>query len=247
MTIIEKLKIDTDDKVIKSILIDGSHINIVLLDRNKIFTYKNFGKLFDILVVQFKHDNNIVSQAFYKTKDYLKDTWVPFDGIKGDVDDNNVFYKYMDRNFFEEDSPFGTEAMMSISYILGGGIWAHRDQKIKNILKLRLRMSALSNIDRIDVNFEDSIVVNHYINYSISSNYFKETPYYSKWVNSSTNSQKLLSAFDFSTKMENIHQIEYTPPSFPKFNSRDDYKDFYKKINKSVVKIPSKSSTCVIL
>ena len=37
----------------------------------------------------------------------------------------------------------------------------------------------------------------------------------------------------FSYKMNNSNQIEYTPPVKPKYNNRDDYKDFYNMMDEN--------------
>lgn len=254
MTIIKKINFETDDKVLKSVLIEGSHINLVLLDEGKIFSYKNNKRSYDIIVVQFKYMDNIVSQAFYKSPEDFKDTWLPFDGIKGNVDDS-MFYKYMDKNAFEEDPPFGNMKMMCISYILGGGIWLSDKSKYKDTFN-KLRGPITISKDIVNVNFEDSLVINHYINYSVSRNYYmsnpdkKLRPKSPQWIKDSKkikNEQSLFSAFDFSTKMNNSCQIEYTPPVIANYTSRNEYKEFYDKVDKSIIKVEEEISMCNIL
>lgn len=254
MTTIRKIEFETDDKVLNSVLINGTHINLVLLDGGKLFSYKNNKRNYDIVVVQFKYMDNIVSQAFYNSPEDYKDTWLPFDGIKGDVEDG-IFYKYMDKKAFEEDYPFGNIKMMCISYILGGGIWLSDKSKYKDTFN-KLRGPVTISKESVNVNFEDSLTINHYINYSISRNYYmsnpdkKLRPKSPQWIKDSKkikNEQRLFSAFDFSTKMNNSYQIEYTPPVIPNHTERKDYKEFYDKVDKSIIKVEKEETYCNIL
>ena len=119
------------------------------------------------------------------------------------------------------------------------------------------RISYTSGFRVKNVDFVYSLYINHYINYSISRNYFDKHPQTNmrpkspKWIEnkeSTKNNQKLFSAFDFSYKMNNSNQIEYTPPVSSDKNSMKDYKDFYKMIDESTVDVHTESlSFCTIL
>lgn len=256
MTVIKKLDFVSTNKRIRPVLIDNSYVNVVLLDGNKVFKYYNKGKYYKIIVVQFKYLENIISQAFYECQGEYKGTWLPFDGIKGNVDEEGVFYKYMDQEAFDKELPFGGTKMMAVSYILGGGVWSQKELKYKEKLGVDERSSFTLYSDTVDVDFQDSLYINHYINYSISRNYYdsnpneKLRPSSPQWIKDSKklkNDQKVFSAFDFSTKMNNSYQIEYTPPVFPNYTNREDYQDFYRKIDKSKIHVNTQISTCDIL
>jgi len=256
MTVIRKIEFTTGNKKIKSILINDNHINVLLLDGNKVFKYYNNGKENKVVVVEFKYMNNIISQAFYECSGDYKGTWFPFDGVKGDVDDENNFYKYLDTSAFSEENMFGSVKFMAVSYILGGGIWSSKDVKFKKILNVNDRTSTTIYTDTVDVGFQDSLVINHYINYAISRNYFesnpdeRQRPNSPQWIKdskSNMNDQEKFSAFDFSAKMNNSYHIEYTPRAIPKFNTRKDYASYYKKVDESQVKVEKPISSCNIL
>ena len=71
-----------------------------------------------------------------------------------------------------------------------------------------------------------------------------------KWTGEGTkNEQKLFSAFDFSNKMKNKFQIEYTPRRLKDHNTRGDYEQYYKKMNNAIVAIPveKENKMCTIL
>ena len=256
MTVIKKVNFVSSNKKIRSVLIDNSYINIVLLNNNKIFRYYMDGKYYKVVVIHFKHTDRMVSQAFYQCVNEYKGTWLPFDGIKGDVDEDGRFYKYIDTKAFANDHPFGDNKLMAVSYILGNGVWMDKDSRFKKILNVDDRSSLTMYSDMTDVNFEDSLTINHYINYSISRNYYENNPEEKlrpsspQWIKDSKkniNDQKLFSAFDFSTKMNNTYQLEYTPTVIPKFNDRSDYEEYYKKVDKSKLIVIKTTPSCNIL
>lgn len=256
MTVIKKIEFTTNNKKIKPILINDNHINVLLLDNNKVFKFYNNGKTNKVAVVQFRYIDNIVSQAFYECSGEYNGTWLPFDGIKGDVDEKNNFYKYMDTAAFCGDVPFGSIKLMAVSYILGGGVWANKETKFKDTLKVEERTSTTIYTDITDIGFQDSLVINHYINYAISRNYFESNPDEKlrpsspQWIKDSKknkNDQRIFSAFDFSAKMNNSFQLEYTPSVISKFNTRKDYESYYKRVDKGQVIIERKATSCNIL
>lgn len=245
MTTIHEIKINTTNEKINQILNEGK-ISIITLNNNTIFQYINEDRKHKIILVNFKFNNKIVSQAFYECDGSFKGTWLPFDGIKANTNDNNIFYKYIDNEPFNNELyPFGDERLMAVSYLIGGGVWCNKNMKYRKILDVEERISYLTEFTTIDVEFNNSLYINHFINYSISRNYYDKHPNKSfrpkspKWISSKNeilNEQKLFSAFDFSSKMNNSYQIEYTPPIFEDKNSINDYLSFYKKMDNSVVK-----------
>ena len=245
-----RLKYPTDHKKFQEVLIDKNHLVIVLEKEKNLFRYNNTKNMYKVLVAQFTYRKTVVSQAFYEsqTAEY-RGTWLPFDGIKGDTDDNNTFYTYADDEAFHSNlAPFGIEELVYISYLIGGGIWERKDDELSMKYKFDERVSMLSNHTTLDVKFEDSLVINHYINYAISKNYM--TSRKPKWTGEGTkNEQKLFSAFDFSNKMKNKFQIEYTPRRLKDHNTRGDYEQYYKKMNNAIVAIPveKENKMCTIL
>lgn len=257
MTSFYKIKYNTDNEKISNVLIDNG-INIIILNNNTLFEYINNQSKNKILIAEFKYKDKIVSQAFYLCDGEYKGTWLPFDGIKANVDNNNKFYKYIDNSAFKnKEYPFGDESLMAVSYLLGGGVWCHSNSDFRNKLNVDERISYTSEFRVRSVDFAYSLYINQYINYSISRNYFDKHPQTNmrpkspKWVENkgtNKNDQKLFSAFDFSYKMNNSNQIEYTPPVSSDKNSIKDYKDFYKMVDESNVEVPEKQvSFCNIL
>lgn len=257
MTSIHEIKYNTTDKNFLEIL-NNDKISIITLNNNTLYEYVNGESSNKILVVHFKYNNKIVSQAFYLCMKEFKGTWLPFDGVKANADKNNVFYQYLDNEAFKTDLyPFGDKKLMYVSYILGGGVWCNKNLKFRDLLNVEERISYLNDFQTIEVNFNDSLYINHFINYSISRNYYDKHPISSfrpkspVWISSHKNiknEQKLFSAFDFSSKMNNSYQIEYTPPLFSDKTTRKDYEEFYSKIDNSIVKENLQSySYCSIL
>jgi hypothetical protein len=258
MTVVRKIKCISDNKTINSVTIDG-YINVILLKNSETFRYINGKKKNKIVVAQFLYSDKIVSQAFYECSEKFKGTWLPFDGIKCDVGEKNIFFKYIDDSAFNSDLyPFGDLSLMAVSYVLGGGVWGRLDSKYKDLLRVEERTSLLELNDVVDISFEDSLIINHYINYSISRNYYTGNPVKNfrpkspQWIKASKkikNVQKLFSAFDFSNKMNNSNQIEYTPPQRPNYNQRSDYDVFYKAVDLSEINIEKGSFPfpCIIL
>jgi len=236
MISLHEIKINTHNKKILNIVNDNK-ISIGTLDNDSVFEYQNNGRSYKIIIVHFKYNDKIVSQAFYQCQDEFNGTWLPFDGIKANVNDTNVFYQYLDTEPFNSDLyPFGNEKLMCVSYIIGGGVWINKETKYRKILNVNERISYLANFKTVKVEFNNSLYINHFINYSISRNYYDNHPTKSfnfkspKWVSSNKevkNEQRLFSAFDFSAKMNNSYQIEYTPPLFANKICREDYNDFY--------------------
>jgi len=243
MTTIKAINYTTNNKIINKILIDENHINVIIPENGMLFEYKNGKQSNKIVVVQFKYKENIVSQSFYQCDRTYKYTWLPFDGIKARVDDTNKFCKFFDTIKFQNNKrPFGCDELMAVSYILGGGIWVSSDEKFKNSLDVEDRISYIDIRDTNMVNFEDSLYINHYINYSVSSNYIN--PKNINWMKG----DRLDSAFMFSYKMNNSHQIEYTPETIDGATSDKDYFEFYKKVDFSDVPIEeSDTRLCNIL
>ena len=245
MTSIHQIKYNTKNEKISEVL-NEDKITIVTLENNNVFEYCNGDKNNKIIVVHFKYNNKIRSQAFYLNTEQYKGTWLPFDGIKANVNSNNIFYKYIDTEPFNTDLyPFGDMKLMAVSYLLGGGVWCNKSMKYRDILGVNERISYINQFNTIKVPFNNSLYINHFINYSISRNYFDKHPNTSfrpkspKWTSNHKdikNDQKLFSAFDFSAKMNNSYQIEYTPPLFQDKVKREDYEDFYSKIELSVIK-----------
>jgi len=257
MTSTHDIKYNTTNTKISDVL-NEDKIRIITLDNNKIFEYNNDNRKNKIIVVHFKYNNKIVSQAFYQCQTEFKGTWLPFDGIKANKDKDNVFYQYIDNEPFKNDLyPFGDEKLMCVSYLLGGGIWCNRNMKYRNLLNVDERISYLTDFKPVKVDFNNSLYINHFINYSISRNYYdkhpntKFRPKSPKWISSHNNiknEQRLFSAFDFSYKMNNSYQIEYTPPIFEDKVKREDYNEFYLNIDNCIVKENTSSyQICSIL
>ena len=244
MTSTHEIKFNTNNKKILDVL-NEDQISIITLDNNTVFQYVNGDKSNNILIVHFKYNNKIVSQAFYQCIGEFKGTWLPFDGIKANVNENNIFFQYLDTEPFNTDLyPFGDIKLMCVSYLLGGGVWCNKNMKYRKILNVDERICYLSDFKPIEVSFNNSLYINHFINYSISRNYYDKHPNTSfrpkspKWISNHKdikNEQKLFSAFDFSAKMNNSYQIEYTPPLFEDKTKRDDYQEFYSKVDESKV------------
>ena len=245
MTSSHQIKLNTTNDKIFDVLNDDK-ISIITLDNNTVFEYYNEDKCNKIIIVHFQYNKKIVSQAFYQCTGEFKGTWLPFDGIKANVNENNVFFQYLDIDAFNTEMyPFGDIKLMAVSYLLGGGVWCGKNMKYRKILDVEERISYLYDFRTLEVSFNNSLYINHFINYSISRNYYDKHPVSSfrpkspKWISSHKsikNDQKLFSAFDFSSKMNNSYQIEYTPPLFENMTSREDYKSFYGKIDSSIVK-----------
>lgn len=246
MSSIREILYHTSNEKVSKILNDGK-ISITTLEDNYVFEYNNGERKNKIVIAHFKYNKKIVSQAFYECSGEFNGTWLPCDGIKANVKDNNVFYQNIDTEAFKSELyPFGEENLMAVSYILGGGVWCNRNQKYRNMLKVDDRISYLNNLTPKKVNFNDSLYINHFINYAISRNYYTKHPESSFrpkspiWINSKgeiNNEQKLFSAFDFSAKMNNSYQIEYTPPVSKGKIKREDYEEFYNKVDSSIVQI----------
>jgi len=244
-----RLEYSTEHKKFQQVLIDEDHLLIVLKNDNKLFEYNDTKHIHKVVVIQFRYRKKIVSQAFYESHGDYQGTWLPFDGIKGGIDDKKMFYTYIDDEAFHSDmAPFGIEALIYISYLIGGGIWERKDNEITTKYNFDERVSVLSNHTTTSVKFEDSLIINHYINYAISNNYMiNRKP---KWVGGGAkNEQKLFSAFDFSNKMKNKFQIEYTPRRLEGHHTRDDYEHYYKKMDNANVDIPVEKELkmCTIL
>lgn len=257
MTSTYEIKYNTTNEKILDVLNDD-RIRIITLDNNTVFEYVDQDKQNKIIVVHFRYNNKVVSQAFYQCLADYKYTWLPFDGIKANVDKNNVFYQYIDVEPFKTDLyPFGDMKLMAVSYLLGGGVWCNKSLKYREILGVDERISYLNDMSSIIVEFNNSLYINHFINYSISRNYYSKHPEKTfrpkspVWITNHKNiknDQKLFSAFDFSAKMNNSYQIEYTPPLFADKQERKDYDDFYSIMDNCVVKDEVKSRQfCSIL
>lgn len=240
MSIIRSIHYNTENKNISKILIEGK-INVILYRQNEIFEYeKTDGTINKIIVVEFNYKEKIVKQAFYQCSGKYKGTWLPFDGIKADVDDNNKFYTFLDTSQIK-DHPFGVNELKSVSYVLGGGVWKNSDSEFVKKLKVDPRISYFDGLDTKTVKFEDLNYINHYINYSITDNYLDYKPV--KWLDG----EELNSAFRFSSKMKNEHQIEYCPVRVKGAKNRSDYTEIYAKIDNSIVEIKQEKSNCTIL
>lgn len=242
MTIHKEIKYNTKNENIVDILIDEK-INIIIPNNGLLFAYQNDGKKNRVIVVEFNFKDRVVSQAFYQCNNKFSGTWLPFDGIKAEVNESNKFYTFFDTEAFrDEHAPFGNKQLMAVSYIIGGGVWQIKDRKYRDILDVEERISYLDILDSKVVKFEDSLYINHYINYAVSSNYLKDKKI--KWLDG----EELDSAFRFSYKMNNSHQIEYTPKTIQGASSKDAYQTLYDKIDQSEVEITEQSSyNCCIL
>lgn len=249
--LLELGRFKTDNDIVNSVLGDSGFVTVKLRDDGKCYEYYNGTAYIKVVTVAFQYDNKMVSQAFYRHNG----TWVPFDGIKANVNDKNTFYQYADTDAFKTKyEPFGDMKLMAVSYVLGGGVWISKDDNWRKILNVPERISQFEP-EGVKLQFNEALVVNHYINYSISRNYYKNHPNKDDffkpksrdWFND--NEQSLFSAFDYSAKMNNYHQIEYTPPVMLNRKKREEYKDFYDMVDGSMVEIlkDTKSSYCTIL
>lgn len=182
------IKFNTEDENIQSIL-NENFISVITLDNDKILRYNNH----PIILVSFVYNSKLESQAFYKDN---TETWKPFDGIKATFDDNGNFTKIFDT--LKDLCGFGTEKLMFVSYILGGGIWS-RSNIYSEKYNLRPRIQQFE-FEEYKVKFENSMIVNHFINYSISYNYLNLKK-----------DENRKSAFDGAHKSENWSQMEYVP------------------------------------
>lgn len=241
MTIVRSIKYDTTHSKIKKVMIED-HINVILPYENQIFEYERVdGSRNKVVIVEFKYKQKVVKQAFYQCIGKYQGTWLPFDGVKADVNDNNEFYTFLDTDMIEK-VPFGNQELMAVSYVLGGGVWKDEESEFTKELGVDPRISYFDDLKTRLVEPQDSIYLNHYINYAITDNYTSGKPV--KWLEG----QHLKSAFSFSNKMENSHQIEYTPKRVNGATSRTDYMELYAKINKAEVNIsPPTNSYCAIL
>lgn len=212
------IKYNTDDPNIQKILNDN-FISVITLENDKIMEYNSC----KIILVSFVYKSKLQSQAFYKNKD---DTWMPFDGIKANLNEDGDFVKTFDT--LDGFDGFGTEQLMLVSYLLGGGIWS-KTNKYKDKYELKFRVNQF-DLESYNVKFEHSMLVNHFINYSISSNYLKKE-----------GDRK--SAFDGAHKAENWSQMEYVPIKKSLCKDLDD------ALYKNKIKTPLESSNymCTIL
>lgn len=215
-------------------------ININIPD-NGIYSYEDAdGVCRKVVVVEFKLNDGIVSQGFYQDS---KLTWLPFNGIKADVSDDNIFHTFFDTEAFEDEDGFGLSELKQISYLLGGGIWLESENGLLPNHDCPPRLSCLETFDVFMVKFTDALIINQYVNYSISDNYNLGNNII-KWMDG----EVMKSAFEFSYKMNNSYQIEYTPK---KQDSPGDYTSFYKRVDKAIVTIPTNNNNgldfCCIL
>jgi hypothetical protein len=206
-----RLKYNTENDKIKKIL-NENYITVEVLENDKAIKFMNR----QIILVSFVFKNKLTCQSFYKHEDK---TWYPFDGIKADIDEDGDFYQFFDTKNFKDN--FMLEELTLVSYILGGGIWTDEtnEHSVKFDLKSRIQQFELSEYP---IRFEDSILVNHFINYSISDNY------------SIYDNRK--SAFDGVHKAENWTQMEYVPIK------KSLCKDLDEALYKNKIKTPLESS-----
>ena len=217
------IKHNYKNKYIDNILNDN-FITITILDDRKIMEY-NYHK---IILVSFVYKSRLQSQAFYETKE---GTWLPFDGIKAQLEENIYFSNIFDTNNFEKFYGFGTEELMLVSYLIGGGMWL-KNNKFSTGYELKPRICQLTNLESHKVKFEHPMLVNHFVNYSISYNYInlkKDEP--------------RKSAFDGAHKAENWSQMEYVPVKKSLCKELDDAL-YNNKIN---IPIEVSNYTCTIL
>ena len=118
---------------------------------------------------------------------------------------------------------------MLVSYIIGGGMWS-KHNKFSAGYDLKPRIDQLNNFEVHKAKFEHSMVVNHFVNYSISSNYLEKD-------------ENRKSAFDGAHKAENWSQMEYVPIK------KSLCKDLDEALYKNNIKIPVEVSNymCNIL
>jgi len=183
-----KIKYNTDNKIINGVLNDN-FITVVTNNQREALEYMSH----QIITVFFVYNGKLASQAFYKN---TEQTWVPFNGIKANLNKEKKFIYYFDTSNFGIMDNFGLEELMVVSYLLGGGMWVKDNEHLKR-LKLHPRMRQFE-LESHKIKFHNSLLVNHFVNYSICSNYLKPQ-------------QKFKSAFDKSHKAENSTQVEYTP------------------------------------
>ena len=199
-------------------MLNENYISIIIPEEGKTFQFK--GK--QVIVVQFKHNEKLVSQGFIQNKEY---TWVPFDGIKVDVNRENKLYTLIDTENFGEDG-FLDDQTVAVSYILGGGVWSTGYSKFSKELGVVGRISQIT-LESIPIREQNMMLINYYINYSVSDNYINK-------------SKVRKSAFDFSNKMENSTQLEYTPRRVKGYETKKDYSKIYNNINKAIVDFSTK-------
>ena len=182
------IKFNTKDENIKNIL-NENFISVITLENDKILSYINHS----IILVSFVYNSKLESQAFYKDN---SETWKPFDGIKSTFDKDGNFTNIFDN--LKDHCGFGTENLLFVSYILGGGIWSRPNMySEKYNLKPRIRQF---EFEEYKVKFEHSMIVNHFVNYSISYNYLNLNK-----------GEARKSAFDGAHKATNWSQLEYVP------------------------------------
>lgn len=209
----------------------GDRINIIIPD-NGVYTYEDsYGVCRKVIVVEFKLNNSIVSQGFFQN---VRLTWLPFNGIKADISDDNVFYTFFDTEAFEDEDEFGFSELKQVSYLLGGGIWLDSKNGLLPNHDCPPRLSSLETFDVYMVKFTDSLIINQYVNYAISDNYILGNNTV-KWMDG----EVMKSAFEFSYKMNNSYQIEYTPK---KQDSKAGYTSLYKRMDKAIVTIPTNNN-----
>lgn len=240
MTILRSINYSSMNKNVVKVLIDGK-MNIILPYNNEIFEYrKTDGGSNKIIIAEFKYKSKVVRQAFYQCTGKYKGTWLPFDGVKADVNEDNEFYTFLDTDAIG-NLPFGNDELKSVSYILGGGVWESQESEFAKSLGVEPRMSYFDELHTKLIQPQDSIYLNHYINYAISDNYLGKPV---KWLDG----EELKNAFSYSNKMENSYQLEYTPKRIKGAKSRLDYSQLYAKINNSHVKVLQvRQSNCAIL
>jgi hypothetical protein len=232
----------TENKIVNKALIDDNRILVVSRGENNYFKYSTGDSKNEIVVVHFKYGNDISRQGFYRNE--KTKIWLPFDGIKANVDSYNRFGTYIDDSSFKENgefSPFGCIELMVVSYLLGGGIWMKKN-KYSDVLKTDPRINCLHNLYFENVSFSKMLYINHFIGTSVSCNYFGDRRKKINW----SEKDKYFTAFDNSRKMKNSYQIEYTPP---RFETEKEYLDFYELVENSEVEIKMEESNryCCIL
>ena len=240
MTILRSINYSSSNKKIAKVLIDDK-INIIMPYDNEIFEYeKTDGDRHKVIVVEFKYKQKVVKQAFYQCIHKYNGTWLPFDGVKADVSNDNDFYTFLDTDAIS-DHPFGVEELKLVSYVLGGGVWKNPDSEFTKSLGVEPRISYFDGLNTKVIEPQDSIYLNHYINYAVTDNYINAKPV--KWLDG----EEFKSAFSHSNKMDNSHQIEYTPRRIKGAKTRSDYAEMYAKINSSNVDTIQPTSQCTIL
>ena len=157
--------------------------------------------------------DNFLTKSYHKEiKDILTSADFPWFYISN-ISDGTDTRKFKDKFVLDE--------LALVSYILGGGMWTDESNEysVKFNLKSRIQQFELSEYP---INFEDSILVNHFINYCISDNYSIH--------------ENRKSAFDGVHKAENWSQMEYVPIK------KSLCKDLDEALYKNKIKIPLESS-----